>query len=450
MEAKSILAGLVTPVMGCTEPAAISLAVSLATQAAAGHWPAWIEADGTAEAIPEHWPDSEAIEMVVLRTTRNLFKNATAVGLPNTKGQSGIPLAAALGAYLPPDERLNLLKRTDERILALARALLGFGRVCVEVDERDEEVFIECRVIALVGGQRHLGEAVIKGGHDGVALLRRDGRKLFERSLATAEPSAQAQETLAESSLQTLFALTRELSADDRRLALEGARLNREAARVGLERRLGLGVGAALNDMLTRGLLGDGPVTQARIWTAAACDARMSGFELEVMASGGSGNQGIIATLPALALAESLAISEDRLAKALSLGHLVTALMTRGTGLLGGMCGCVIKAGVGSAAACAHLLSDDRAVIEGAINNMAGNMVGEICDGAKVGCALKLATAAGAAVEAALLASVGVSVPSSNGIIGKRAFETLDNIGALSVAMRGVDRRIVEIMRAKA
>ena len=63
---------------------------------------------------------------------------------------------------------------------------------------------------------------------------------------------------------------------------------------------------------------------------------------------------------------------------------------------------------------------------------------------------MKLATAAGAALEAALLASSGIAVPATNGIIGKRAFETLDTIGALSLAMRGVDRRIVEIMRAKA
>jgi len=449
MTSESFLSRLVQPVMGCTEPAALSLTVALATHATAAQWPSWVNTPNEPlNHPPMGWPSPEDIELVDLRTTRNLFKNAMAVGLPNTQGQSGIPLAAALGAYLSPEDGLNLLKRTDLSILANARGLLGRGRVEVEVDERDEEIFIECRVIAIVAGERHVGEAIIRGRHDGLVLLRRDGRRLYEADAEMEEANATCSD-LRERSWSDLLARVRTLSAEDRSLALQGARLNREAAHFGLEKRLGLGVGAALRDLLAEGRLGSGPVTQARILTAAACDARMSGYELEVMASGGSGNQGLIATLPALALAEDMRMDEDRLASALALGHLLTHMMTQGAGLLGGMCGCVIKAGVGSAAACAYLLSDDPVVIEASVNNMAGNIVGEICDGAKVGCAMKLATAAGVAVEAALLASKGVSVPPSNGIIGRRAFETLHNIGALSQSMRGVDRRIVEVMRAK-
>ena len=128
----------------------------------------------------------------------------------------------------------------------------------------------------------------------------------------------------------------------------------------------------------------------------------------------------------------------------------MTAIMTVNAGLLGGMCGCVVKAGIGAAAATALILANDHRVVEGAINNMAGNIVGEICDGAKPGCALKLATAAGTAVESALLAEGGMCVPATNGIIGNHAFATLGHIAELARNMRDVDRRIVEIMRAKA
>jgi len=144
-----------------------------------------------------------------------------------------------------------------------------------------------------------------------------------------------------------------------------------------------------------------------------------------------------------------MGIGDARLAEALALGHLLTAVMTVGAGVLGGMCGCVVKAGIGAAASLGMLLSEDAVVVDGAVNNMAGNIVGEICDGAKVGCALKLSTAAGAAVESALLAARGVTVPFSNGIVGAHALETLQSIGTLARAMGQVDRRIVEIMRAK-
>ena len=71
---------------------------------------------------------------------------------------------------------------------------------------------------------------------------------------------------------------------------------------------MGLGVGAALNDLVDEGKLGGGFFTRARIETAAAADARMSGHEVEVMASGGSGNQGIMASVPASVLAEELGL----------------------------------------------------------------------------------------------------------------------------------------------
>jgi L-cysteine desulfidase len=175
----------------------------------------------------------------------------------------------------------------------------------------------------------------------------------------------------------------------------------------------------------------------------------MSGGSFEIMASCGSGNQGIIASIPVAVLGEQLGSDKSDIGRALVLSHLMTAKMTTETSIIGAMCGCVIKAGLGAAAGCAWLLSKDCEVVSGAINNMAGNLVGEICDGAKVGCALKLSSAAGVAIESAYLASKGVMIPWTNGIVGKTAGETLQNIGLLASTMRETDRRIVEIMKGK-
>ena len=51
-------------------------------------------------------------------------------------------------------------------------------------------------------------------------------------------------------------------------------------------------------------------------------------------------------------IARTLGLDED-LTEAVALAHLVTGLMTRHTGLLSALCGCVVKAGLGATAGCA-------------------------------------------------------------------------------------------------
>lgn len=449
MDERMLLRGVTGRVMGCTEPAAVAYAASLAAAVVRHRLPRFLGIDFDAESggIGEA---PQEIEALAVRTTRNLFKNAMAVGIPNTRGACGIHLAAALGPFLEPDDGLNLLKQTDDNALNRAREILGSGRVSIEVDDRDEVIFIEARVIGVHRGHRHVGEVVIRGRHDGLCSIRQNGRQIFHKDHDVESQSLnQALSELGKGDLKDALAWVETLPDSELERLLEGARINRLAADIGLSKKLGLGVGASLQAMEEKNFLGDSVVTRARILTAAAADARMSGYEAEIMASGGSGNQGIMATIPVSVLAEHLQTDSRRLGQALALGHLITAIMTQGAGLLGGMCGCVVKAGVGAAAASAMVLSDDPEAIEGAINNMAGNIVGEICDGAKVGCAMKLGTAAGAAVESALLACHGVSIPATNGIVGRRAFETLGFIGSLARGMQEVDRRIVDIMRSK-
>lgn len=80
---------------------------------------------------------------------------------------------------------------------------------------------------------------------------------------------------------------------------------------------------------------------------------------------------------------------------------------------------------------------------------MMGNLAGMICDGAKEGCALKLATGAATGVQAALLASHGVVMPSLNGIVGHSAKESIEHLGTLSrEGMQLTDGVILSIMKS--
>ena len=88
--------------------------------------------------------------------------------------------------------------------------------------------------------------------------------------------------------------------------------------------------------------------------------------------------------------------------------------------------------------------------MEGAIKNILEDLAGVICDGAKAGCAIKLSTAAGAAVQAALFSLHGVNVKDTDGIIGNSTMQTVQNMGALSHnGMSNADQTIIQIMRNK-
>ncbi len=81
----------VVPAIGCTEPAAVSLAVAKAT-----------EMLGT---VPEK---------ITLSLSGNIIKNAMGVGIPGT-GMIGLPIAVALGALVGKSEYgLEVLKDVDE------------------------------------------------------------------------------------------------------------------------------------------------------------------------------------------------------------------------------------------------------------------------------------------------------------------------------------------------
>jgi L-cysteine desulfidase len=70
--------------------------------------------------------------------------------------------------------------------------------------------------------------------------------------------------------------------------------------------------------------------------------------------------------------------------------------------------------------------------IEGAISNMIASISGMVCDGAKLGCALKLVTASSSAVYFANMAMDGIIVPAYNGLVGKNVEESIKSMGKLA------------------
>jgi L-cysteine desulfidase len=430
--AKDILRLEVAPALGCTEPVAIALASAAAISLL----------DGAQIDRLEIWVDP------------NIYKNGMAVAIPGTPGLSGLSMAGALGALAgDPELKLEVLSPIEQQHVEAAKQLLKQNRVHVHLLEGHKGLYIK----ATVQSGDQTATAVIRDLHDQIVRLAVDGKAISRHPLLVRRNDGQQESGVAglenwlkELSLAQLLDLVDAFDDEDLAFIEEGITHNMRLAEYGLKHGSGLGVGKALDRLVRQRIIRKDMIQAARILTSAAADARMAGVKLPAMSSAGSGNHGLTAILPLCAVFDYVDCDRQTLLRAVGLSHFITAYIKAHTGRLSAVCGCSIAAGAGASAGVAYLMSGSIAHIAGAIKNVAEDLAGVICDGAKTGCALKLATAAGTAVQAALFSLQGIAVQSTDGIIDPSPEQTMQNLGTLSTqGMIETDRTILKIMLEK-
>ena len=180
--------------------------------------------------------------------------------------------------------------------------------------------------------------------------------------------------------------------------------------------------------------------------TTAAVDARMAGADLPVMSNSGSGNQGLIATVPVMAAAEALNVGKELERKCVLLSSLIAIYIKSKHDVLSAYCGAAI-AGTGVAAALTYMMGGNESHVRMAIQNSLGNTFGVLCDGAKETCSLKVANCTFSAVYSAFLALKGNSPKMKEGVICPEAEGTIENIASLGKKTSGfLDKALMEIM----
>ena len=429
---KDILRLEVKPALGCTEPTAIALGAA----AAVSLFPQKIIPDNI-----EIWLDP------------NVFKNGLAVSIPGTGGLSGLDLASALGVVAgDPLLKMEVLKPVRDIHVKKASMLVEAGKIKVNLLSDHHGLYVKTRIRY----RNDTALSVIEELHDNIKLLTFNEKKIKDNPLLStekgkkSESASDLEKELKNISLEKVISLIDDFDIDDLEFIGKGVLMNMELARYGLKNRSGLKVGVTLQALAKKGLIAEDMIYNARVLTSAAADARMAGARLPAMSSAGSGNHGLTAILPIKAVADHIKADEKKMCRAIGLSHIVTACVKAHTGRLASICACSVAAGAGAAAGIAWLMGGTSDQIGGAIENIIEDLAGVICDGAKNSCALKLDTAAGTAVKAALFSLNGLKVKVTDGIVGESPEKTIRNIGILSSrGMAETDKIILKIMLDK-
>ena len=424
----------VKPALGCTEPIAVALAVAKAME---------ILEDKCPDCGPGwRYSDTYAIRVEV---SGNILKNGMGVGIPGT-GMVGLHIAAALGAVCGKSSYgLEVLHDLDDKSISRSKEMVDKGVVTVALAETDHKLYVKAIITDTCGRS---SSTVIEDDHDNIAETR-FGDIVLSSSHKEDTNTDQKSTLDYHLTVKEIFDFACSVAYEDIEFILESRTLNMALAQEGLRGNYGLRVGQAICASANREVFGEDFLSYAMALTAAASDARMAGCTLAAMSNSGSGNQGITVTMPVIAYSIKYGTSDEELARALVLSHLIAIHIKGYLGKLSALCGCVI-ASTGSSCGLVYLRGGDYEQVCSAIKNMIGNITGMVCDGAKVGCAMKVASGVSSALQSAVLAREGMCISEHDGIIEKDIEKTIQNLGRIgSVGMQHTDDMILNIMVCK-
>lgn len=407
--------------MGCTEPIAVSLC--------------------TAKAVETLGCEPQNIKVLL---SPNVLKNAMGVGIPGTD-MIGLPIAIALGAIVGKSEyMLEVLRDVTPESVVKGRRMIDEGRVSVGVKDGDcETLYIEVQAVA----GDDVATAVIAGAHTNFVYIAKNEEVVVDNR----KPSSEVGERKSvELTLRKVWDFAATSPIEELRFILEARRLNKAAADESLRGEWGHCLGRTVREGAgSLKIMGNTILSHMISYTSAACDARMGGAKIPVMSNSGSGNQGIVSTLPVVVYAEDTGASEEQLIRALVLSHLTVIYIKQSLGRLSALCGCVV-ASTGSACGITYLMGGGYREVSMAVKNMVATLTGMICDGAKPSCALKLSSSVSTAVMAATMAMEQRCVTAYEGIVDDDVDKSILNLTTIgSRGMLETDRMILHIMTHK-
>ncbi|WP_125771569.1 serine dehydratase subunit alpha family protein [Companilactobacillus furfuricola] len=407
----------VVPATGCTEPVAVALAAATSRK--------YLAAD-------------EVVEQIRVSVSLNIYKNALAVIVPGT-GEPGLEVATAAGFFAgDPDKGLKVISDIESTEIEEIKKLAESGKVKIELAKDCPGFFVQVKVQTLL----NTVTTKIVGSHTNIVEIIKNDQVILKQEEQQTTKQSTIDDWIRTKKLRNIWDFSLEVPLEKISFIKKAAELNVTLTNEGLKNLYGLQSGRKLQQVLCEDTLDH----QLLIYTQAAADARMGGAMMPAMTNSGSGNQGITATIPVYVVAQRQKIEQEKFIRALALSHLVAIYIHSFLPVLSAFCA-ADSAAMGSAVGVCYLLDENFEVAQKAINNMAEDAVGMICDGAGCACALKVGNVVSSMYRAVKLAQQGVEIPVSNGMISEDIDQTIRNIGQLaSKGMRQTDPEILDIM----
>lgn len=412
----------VVPALGCTEPVCVALCAAKAGTVLEGK-----------------------LKSITVEVNPGLYKNTMSAGIPGCS-MVGIPWAAAIGANLKnPDKGLQLLADITPEILTAAEMLIDAGQVLVTPKNDEKSIYVKC----ILHSSEEEAVCITRTAHTNIVFLSRNGDILLEK---TATSAASTEDPLVDALKEMTIAGIRQLvcSATEEELAFmtDGIKMNEELAAYSETAPIGIGLAGVLRSTNAASLLGSNLISRITYAVTSAAESRLDGCPLPTMSSSGAGTKGLVVILPISETAKTIGADHLRTVRAVALGHLVNRYINAYVGKLSPMCSCVMCSSTAAAAGIAFLLGGTDEQIGWAIRNMSGTVTGMICDGGKVGCALKVATGSFAALTSALQAVNGVALRVSDGICAETPEQCIKNMDSIGLnGMKDTDEEILRLMK---
>ena len=414
----SLLKSEIKPALGVTEVGAIALAAARAYDAVGG--------------------SLLHIQMVM---NGGMYKNAFSCAIPGTE-ELGCEMAAALGA-LGGDWKLGLevLKNINASHVAQAKALSI--PIEIEVDETKDSIYIYAEVTTTKG----VGLCRIEDFHANIVYVAKDDEVLFE---AEKKEAAAAKNDVIDFEAVTVADMVdyaKNVPIEELDCIKGMIEMNCQLSAEG-EKGVGLGIWKTLAAFQNKGAVGNDMIYAAQKLTCSAMDARLAGLPFAAMSIVGSGSHGILCSMPVVSYGRYMEKSEEEIIRAVALSGLITIFSKHYTGRLSALCGCVLGGGSGAASGIVYLMGGGAKEVSAAMDHMAANLTGMICDGGSTGCALKASAGVYSAYLSAMLAMEGVEIPHNFGVIGSSAEQTEKNLGRISdEGMAPMDATIIDVMK---
>lgn len=413
----------VVPALGCTEPVCVALCTADASASIEGE-----------------------IEKIEVKVNPNIYKNGMSAGIPNF-GKVGLDFAAVLGALLKnPEKKLELLGDVSEEIAKMAVKLVDDGKVSVSIAMEEKSLYVESCVVTDKGN----AVTVIRDAHTNIVSKFINDVKVYEKEMMQAGIENDFIRRLMNMKISEIREVVDEVSAQDLEFMIDGALLNETQAQYGIDNAVGVGIAQTYKKQIGGELLADDLLNRILLKTASAAEVRLDGCPLASMSSSGAGTKGVVVILPIYETAVAINASKEKTVKALAFGHLVNRYINGYLGKLAAVCTCVTASATAASAAITYLLGGNDEQIGFAIRNMTGTVTGMICDGGKVGCALKVSMASTAALTSAMLAVDEAVIRVTDGICAKTPEQCILNMARIgNPGMLQADQEILKIMLEK-